>query len=84
MRMIQSTIIAAAALIAASSASLALSPYDYPWCAELTWTSGATSCYYTSYQQCMATLRGIGGSCIHNPGYGGPAPAQRYRSYHDH
>ena len=47
--------------------SAAQSPYDYPWCALRGDRSGATSCYYTSFQQCRASLRGIGGSCVRNP-----------------
>lgn len=45
----------------------AQSAYDYPWCAVYTKTNGATSCYYTSFQQCMATILGIGGICVRNP-----------------
>jgi hypothetical protein len=81
MRVIQPTIITAAILLATSSASLAQSPYDYPWCAVFTRTSGATSCYYTSFQQCRETLSGIGGDCIQNPGYRGPALARPYPPY---
>ena len=51
----------------AADDGIAQSPYDYPWCAVYTKTSGATSCYYTSFQQCLATMRGIGGTCIRNP-----------------
>jgi hypothetical protein len=47
--------------------SVAQSAYDYPWCAVYTKTSGAMSCYYTSFAQCMATMRGIGGTCIRSP-----------------
>jgi Protein of unknown function (DUF3551) len=47
--------------------SAAQTPYDYPWCALRGDRSGAQSCYYTSYAQCTATLRGIGGTCIRNP-----------------
>jgi Protein of unknown function (DUF3551) len=50
-----------------SPGSFAQSAYDYPWCAVYTKTSGAVSCYYTSFQQCMATMSGIGGTCIRNP-----------------
>jgi hypothetical protein len=50
--------------------SFAQSAYDYPWCAVYTKTNGAVSCYYTSFQQCMATLSGIGGTCIRSPYYG--------------
>ena len=41
-------------------------PYDYPWCAVRADRSGAQSCYFTSYGQCMASLRGIGGTCVRN------------------
>jgi hypothetical protein len=47
--------------------SSAQSAYDYPWCAVYTKTSGAMSCYYVSFEQCMATMRGIGGTCVGNP-----------------
>jgi hypothetical protein len=46
--------------------SAALTPYDYPWCALRGDRSGAQSCYYTSYAQCVASLRGSGGTCIYN------------------
>ena len=52
--------IAGAVLLAATPSSRAQSAYDYPWCALYTNRSGAQACYYTSYQQCMATMRGIG------------------------
>ena len=50
-----------------SNVSVAQSAYDYPWCAVYTKTSGAMSCYYASYEQCMATMRGIGGNCVRSP-----------------
>ena len=50
-----------------SQISFAQSPYDYPWCAIYSKTSGAMSCYYTSFEQCMATMSGIGGTCLQNP-----------------
>jgi len=44
----------------------AQTPYDYPWCAVRGDRSAAQSCYFTSYRQCMARLRGIGGTCVRN------------------
>jgi hypothetical protein len=45
----------------------AAEPY-YPWCAELRDRSGSsTNCGFTSFEQCMATVRGIGGFCHENP-----------------
>lgn len=54
-------------LVAQTVPSAAQSPYTYPWCALRGDRSGAQSCYYTSFAQCTASLRGIGGSCIQNP-----------------
>jgi hypothetical protein len=58
--------------------SSAQSPYDYPWCSrEYKFGGGATSCYFTSYQQCLTTIRGIGGYCYQNPAYRGPVRRRR-------
>jgi hypothetical protein len=54
-------------LVAQTLPSAAQSAYDYPWCALRGDRSGAQSCYYTSFRQCMASLSGIGGSCIRSP-----------------
>ena len=36
----------------------AQSPYSYPWCSRQTYGGSATttSCYFTSYGQCMTTI----------------------------
>jgi len=58
--------------------SSAQSPYDYPWCSrQLGFGGGPTSCYFTSYQQCLTTIHGIGGYCYQNPAYRGPARRRR-------
>ncbi len=63
----------AAALMGGTQAGKAQSPYSYPWCAVYYdgtgLGGGARSCYYTSWQQCMATLSGIGGYCVESPYY---------------
>ena len=59
--------------------SVAQSAHDYPWCAVYTKTSGAMSCYYTSFEQCMATMRGIGGTCVRSP-YDSAEPREGPRS----
>jgi uncharacterized protein DUF3551 len=40
-----------------------------PWCFAESGRegSGAVTCTFYSYEQCMATLAGIGGSCYANP-----------------
>jgi Protein of unknown function (DUF3551) len=63
-------------LLVAGFASLAgpaqaQSAYDYPWCGLYADKSGATVCYYASFEQCRTTLQGIGGTCIRNPYYRG-------------
>ena len=38
-----------------------------PWCAFQGSISGAFDCSYYSFEQCMATARGLGGICARNP-----------------
>jgi Protein of unknown function (DUF3551) len=67
---ILSLFVIAAALLVEIQAASAQSPTSYPWCAQYpSGQVGATSCYYTSYQQCMTTLSGIGGYCFESPYY---------------
>ncbi len=43
---------------------------SYPWCAYYNFgMDGATNCGFSTYQQCMATVSGVGGSCGANPQY---------------
>jgi hypothetical protein len=54
----------------------AQSPPNYPWCARAyKMETSATSCYFTSREQCMATLSGIGGYCFESP-YSRSAPVK--------
>ncbi len=66
-------VLSAGALVQAVPAQ-AQSAYSYPWCALRADRSGAQSCYYRTYEQCMATISGIGGSCIRSPYYRGGRP----------
>jgi Protein of unknown function (DUF3551) len=55
---------------------------NYPWCAEYTGGMGGTNCGFTTFQQCQATVSGIGGFCTQNPMYQPPAgsrPSSRTR-----
>jgi hypothetical protein len=38
-----------------------------PWCANLGGRDGGWDCGYYTFDQCMATARGLGGSCAQNP-----------------
>ena len=38
-----------------------------PWCAYMGGGQASFDCSYYSYQQCMATARGLGNYCVRNP-----------------
>ena len=48
---------------------------EYPWCARYDWTT--RNCGFVSFQQCLATISGIGGRCEPNPFYTAPPPRKR-------
>jgi hypothetical protein len=54
-----------------SGSAQAQSAYDYPWCALNANKSGATVCYYSTFEQCKNTVQGIGGICIRSPYFRG-------------
>ena len=76
MRMILAAMVAAAALAAGPAAAI-----EYPWCADYSVRGGATNCGFSTWEQCRATVSGIGGSCRRNAFYVGPEyqPAAEYR-----
>jgi len=41
----------------------------YPWCAVYHDKYGARNCGFVTFEQCLATVRGIGGMCSQNPWY---------------
>ena len=43
------------------------------WCAYYNMGGGATNCGFATFQQCLAAISGVGGSCGANPMYQ-PAP----------
>ncbi len=43
----------------------------WPWCSQYGPDSFAHACAFSSWEQCMETVRGIGGHCYVNP-YGPP------------
>lgn len=80
---------AAAATIAMLSLSMfgqrpATAEIYRPWCVGYTGTI-SLSCTFVSFEQCMETARGGGGSCMQNPWYlqygeRGPTTNVTYRS----
>jgi hypothetical protein len=65
------TLVPAVALVAVPRPVSAA--YNLPWCAQLYTPWYVRSCAYNTYEQCLATIRGVGGVCIGNPNY---SPAQ--------
>jgi Protein of unknown function (DUF3551) len=51
-----------------------------PWCAIYATNSIGHECLFSSYEQCMATVRGIGGFCQQNVN---PPPAGPRRRGHN-
>ncbi len=59
---------------------------NYPWCAEYGGGEpggGGTNCGFTTFEQCLETLRGMGGFCNRNTQYvPPPGPVRRpHRRY---
>jgi hypothetical protein len=57
---------------------------NYPWCAQYSGgqNGGGQNCGFTTFEQCMATVSGIGGFCNLNTQYvppPGPHPYTPYR-----
>ncbi len=82
----------AATLLVAFGAITAMSAFtqtavaiEYPWCAQYSGQDGdgGKNCGFATYEQCMATVSGIGGFCSHNLFYTGAAerPAKRARKH---
>jgi hypothetical protein len=61
---------------------------NYPWCAIYGgFDDGGTNCGFTTFEQCMATARGLGSNCQPNTQYQpppGPHPAIRVQRRYPH
>jgi hypothetical protein len=66
--------LAAAMMIHPHAADAA--PY-WPWCSQYDQSPYAHACAFSSWEQCMQTVRGIGGWCYTNPYPPPPAPTAR-------
>ena len=74
--------IIAIVLISASGTRPSAAMVIYPWCANYGGGGkggyGASSCGFVSFQQCLATLWGNGGTCTANPWYSPYPPPTTY------
>jgi len=78
-------LVALVALTAMTQNPASALPYDpYPWCANYESRGfGGSNCGFSTWNQCMATVSGIGGFCVPNQFYN-PGPAGRTRSSRHH
>ena len=73
--LIVTSAISAALMLLAPTASHA---EQYPWCAQYgEWGGGGRNCGFVTFEQCMATVSGIGGYCERNWFYTGPERPMR-------
>ena len=77
-------LLALPALLAASPARAYEKPYDpYPWCAVYGGDmGGASNCGFLTWDQCMATVSGVGGFCEPNQFYNPRGRSAHYYSRH--
>ena len=71
-------------IVAASTIGSSAKAQNYPWCANYGgfFGDGGTNCGFTTYEQCLATISGVGGWCQPNTMYVPPSGRQRrYRAY---
>jgi hypothetical protein len=82
MRFLLSVFVICASLVVAGKSAEA---QNYPWCAHLGTGFESTNCGFTTFQQCMDTVSGIGGFCQPNGEYqlsSGPRSLKRLQSRH--
>ena len=63
-------LVLACAWTALPAVTPAAAAIEYPWCAQYG-RKGGRNCGFSTYQQCMATVSGIGGFCERNQFYQG-------------
>jgi hypothetical protein len=73
-------------ILAAGAMTTSAAAQNYPWCAYYSGRGGGgTNCGFTTFEQCLATVSGIGGFCNRNtqyvppPGPRGPAVYRRHK-----
>ncbi len=78
MRRFVLALFALAAGVAAFDAAPAKAQIYYPWCANYGGDmGGSANCGFTTREQCLASISGIGGSCDPNLFYTAPAAKKR-------
>jgi hypothetical protein len=69
------------AVLATAATDTAATAQNYPWCAQYSGDmGGAMNCGFSTHEQCMLDVSGVGGFCILNNTYvppPGPHPATK-------
>jgi hypothetical protein len=68
-------LVAVAGAIGLMTAATPARSQNYPWCAHYGTPYDDSSCGFVSYEQCMASVSGIGGFCEKNDTYVPPLAA---------
>jgi hypothetical protein len=74
-------IIGAGACLDLGGGAIAQASQRGPWCAYLGGHGSGFDCSYFTFEQCMATARGLGGFCSPNPRAVAPSRRQRGGRY---
>ncbi|HEX5211060.1 MAG TPA: DUF3551 domain-containing protein [Pseudolabrys sp.] len=87
MRAIGSILFALAVVASTNAFAPAAQAEPYRWCAQYGSGrgGGARNCGFVTWEQCMQTIRGMGGFCEHNLFYTGPEerPVRHKRKHND-
>jgi Protein of unknown function (DUF3551) len=79
-----SHVLGVAATLAVAALASPAQAQNYPWCAHYGTPYDDTSCGFTSYEQCMASVSGIGGFCEKNDTYKPPLAVQHPQPHRHH
>ena len=71
----KTSLFALALVVVSFAAGSGAKAQNYPWCAFYDAGDEAIVCGFVSFEQCLATVRGIGGFCDRNNLYQAAAPA---------
>ncbi len=72
MTRLSSTLFAAIVLASLTALARPAAAIEYPWCAQYSGEDGGgRNCGFSTLDQCMATVSGIGGDCVRNLFYEG-------------
>jgi len=62
-------ILVGAFIVGAAAMSLPAYAQNYPWCAHYDADGGEINCGFSTFEQCLQDVRGIGGFCMRNNTY---------------